>query len=570
MADDNSRLGELLVKEQLITHLQLRKAMDTQRGSGGRLGHELTKLGYIDENELTSFLSKQYGVPSVNLGDIELDPDVLKLISKEVVTRHQVIPVNRSGNTLIVAMADPSNIFAIDDLKFITKFNIEVVVASEQAIADAIEQYYTSTVSFDEVMMDFDADDEEFEVDEGDDEDINVLDLEKSAGDAPVVKLVNLILLDAIRKNASDIHVEPYEKSMRIRYRIDGILYEVMKPPMKLKNAIISRFKIMSNLDIAERRLPQDGRIKMKLGRGKEMDFRVSVLPVLWGEKVVLRLLDKSNLQLDMTKLGFEPKVLAEYKANIQKPYGMILITGPTGSGKTTTLYSTLSELNKSTTNICTAEDPVEFNLYGINQVQMHDDIGLNFASSLRSFLRQDPDIIMVGEIRDFETAEIAVKAALTGHLVLSTLHTNDAPSSVSRMLNMGIEPFLVASSVNVIGAQRLCRKICVECREPIEVPEQVLIDLGVPPDELGEFKVFRGAGCGNCNNTGYRGRIAVYEIMFFNDEVSEFILNGASTLELKREAIRQGMRSLRMSALKKLGEGMTTIEEVVRTTSAD
>ncbi len=570
MADDNSRLGELLVKEQLITPLQLRKAMDTQRGSGGRLGHELTKLGYIDENELTSFLSKQYGVPSVNLGDIELDPDVLKLISKEVVTRHQVIPVNRSGNTLIVAMADPSNIFAIDDLKFITKFNIEVVVASEQAIADAIEQYYTSTVSFDEVMMDFDAEGDEFEFDDDEEEDINVLDLEKSAGDAPVVKLVNLILLDAIRKNASDIHVEPYEKSMRIRYRIDGVLYEVMKPPMKLKNAIISRFKIMSNLDIAERRLPQDGRIKMKLGRGKEMDFRVSVLPVLWGEKVVLRLLDKSNLQLDMTKLGFEAKVLAEYKANIQKPYGMILITGPTGSGKTTTLYSTLSELNKSTTNICTAEDPVEFNLFGINQVQMHDDIGLNFASALRSFLRQDPDIIMVGEIRDFETAEIAVKAALTGHLVLSTLHTNDAPSSVSRMLNMGIEPFLVASSVNLIGAQRLCRKICKECREPIEVPEQVLIDLGVSPNDLKDFTVYRGAGCGACNNTGYKGRIAVYEIMFFNDEIAEFILNGASTLELKREAIRQGMRTLRMSALKKLGEGMTTIDEVVRTTSAD
>jgi type IV pilus assembly protein PilB len=570
MADDNSRLGELLVKEQLITPLQLRKAMDTQRGSGGRLGHELTKLGYIDENELTSFLSKQYGVPSVNLGDIELDPDVLKLISKEVVTRHQVIPVNRSGNTLIVAMADPSNIFAIDDLKFITKFNIEVVVASEQAIADAIEQYYTSNVSFDEVMMDFDAEGDEFEFDDEEEEDINVLDLEKSAGDAPVVKLVNLILLDAIRKNASDIHVEPYEKSMRIRYRIDGVLYEVMKPPMKLKNAIISRFKIMSNLDIAERRLPQDGRIKMKLGRGREMDFRVSVLPVLWGEKVVLRLLDKSNLQLDMTKLGFEAKVLAEYKANIQKPFGMILITGPTGSGKTTTLYSTLSELNKSTTNICTAEDPVEFNLYGINQVQMHDDIGLNFASALRSFLRQDPDIIMVGEIRDFETAEIAVKAALTGHLVLSTLHTNDAPSSVSRMLNMGIEPFLVASSVNVIGAQRLCRKICKECREPIEVPEQVLIDLGVAPADVAEFTVYRGAGCGTCNNTGYKGRIAVYEIMFFNDELGEFILNGASTLELKREAVRQGMRTLRMSALRKLGEGMTTIDEVVRTTAAD
>ncbi len=570
MADDNSRLGELLVKEQLITPLQLRRAVDSQRGSGGRLGHELTKLGYIDENELTAFLSKQYGVPSVNLADIELDPEVLKLLPKEVVTRHQVIPVNRSGNTLIVAMADPSNIFAIDDIKFITKFNIEVVVASEQAIADAIENYYTSNVSFDEVMMDFDAEDEEFDFEQGDDEDINVLDLEKSAGDAPVVKLVNLILLDAIRKNASDIHVEPYEKSMRIRYRIDGVLYEVMKPPIKLKNAIISRFKIMSNLDIAERRLPQDGRIKMKLGRGKEMDFRVSVLPVLWGEKVVLRLLDKSNLQLDMTKLGFDAKVLAQYKENIAKPYGMILITGPTGSGKTTTLYSTLSELNKTTTNICTAEDPVEFNLFGINQVQMHDDIGLNFASSLRSFLRQDPDIIMVGEIRDFETAEIAVKAALTGHLVLSTLHTNDAPSSVSRLLNMGIEPFLVASSVNVIGAQRLARSICKDCREPITVPRQVLLDLGVPPERIDGFQVYRGKGCGTCNNTGYKGRIGLYEIMFFNDEVAEFVLNGASTLELKREAVRQGMKTLRMSGIDKLGEGRTTIDEVVRCTAPD
>jgi type IV pilus assembly protein PilB len=570
MADDNSRLGELLVKEQLITPLQLRRAVDSQRGSGGRLGHELTKLGYIDENELTSFLSKQYGVPSINLSDIELDPDVLKLLKKEVVTRHQVVPVNRSGNTLIVAMADPSNIFAIDDIKFITKFHIEVVVASEQAIADAIEQFYTSNVSFDEVMMDFDAEDEEFDFEQDDEEDINVLDLEKSAGDAPVVKLVNLILLDAIRKNASDIHVEPYEKSMRIRYRIDGVLYEVMKPPLKLKNAIISRFKIMSNLDIAERRLPQDGRIKMKLGRGKEMDFRVSVLPVLWGEKIVLRLLDKSNLQLDMTKLGFEPKTLATYKEMIAKPYGMILITGPTGSGKTTTLYSTLSELNKTTTNICTAEDPVEFNLFGINQVQMHDDIGLNFASALRSFLRQDPDIIMVGEIRDFETAEIAVKAALTGHLVLSTLHTNDAPSSVSRMLNMGIEPFLVASSVNLIGAQRLARQICKDCREPIEVPAQVLIDLGVAPEQVEDFQVYRGKGCGTCNNTGYKGRIGLYEIMFFNDEIGEFVLNGASTLELKREAVRQGMRTLRASGIAKINEGMTSIEEVVRVTAPD
>ena len=570
MADDNSRLGELLVKERLITPLQLKRAMDSQRSTGGRLGHELTKLGYIDDNELTAFLSQQYGVPSINLADVDLDGEVVKLIPKEVVTRHQVIPVNRSGNTLIVAMADPSNIFAIDDIKFITKFNIEVVVASEQAIQAAIQKYYTANVSFDEVIMDFGESEEDFQVDGGVEEDINVVDLEKSAGDAPVVKLVNLILLDAIRKNASDIHVEPYEKSMRIRYRIDGLLYEVMKPPLKLKNAIISRLKIMANLDIAERRLPQDGRIKLKLGRGKEMDFRVNVLPVLWGEKVVLRLLDKSNLQLDMTKLGFDEAVLAEYKKNIEKPYGMILVTGPTGSGKTTTLYSTLSELNTTDTNICTAEDPVEFNLFGINQVQMHDDIGLNFASALRAFLRQDPDVIMVGEIRDFETAEIAVKAALTGHLVLSTLHTNDAPSSVSRLLNMGIEPFLVASSVNCIAAQRLVRKLCAECKEPHEVPAQVLIDLGVPPEDVPNYKVMKGRGCGTCNNTGYKGRIAVYEIMFMNDELAEFVLNGASTLELKREAIRQGMCTLRMSALKKLGGGFTSVDEVVRATASD
>ena len=567
---DNERIGELLVKENLITPLQLKNAVTAQRSSGGRLGHELTKLGYIEENELIAFLSKQYSVPSINLSEFEIDQEVLKVLPKEVVTRHQVIPVNRTGGTLIVAMADPSNIYAVDDIKFITGMKIDVVVASEQAIAESIEKYYTSTVSFDEVMIDFVEEDEDFEFEEESEEDINVLDLQKSAGDAPVVKLVNLILLDAIRKGASDIHIEPYEKQVRIRYRIDGVLYEVMKPPTKLKDAITSRLKIMSNLDIAERRLPQDGRIKMKMGRGKVMDFRVSVLPVLWGEKVVMRLLDQSNLQLDMTKLGFEEKVLADFKGAIHKPFGMILITGPTGSGKTTTLYSTLSELNQTTTNICTAEDPVEYNLFGINQVQMHDDIGLNFASSLRSFLRQDPDIVMVGEIRDFETAEIAVKAALTGHLVLSTLHTNDAPSSVSRLLNMGIEPFLVASSVNLIGAQRLVRKLCSDCREPLDVPDQVLIDLGVPPEDCADFQVMRGAGCRTCNNTGYKGRIAVYEIMVMTDELAEFVLNGASTLELKREAIRQGMKTLRMSALSKLSEGMTSMEEVVRATAPD
>ena len=565
-----NRLGELLVKENIITPLQLKKAVESQRSTGGRLGHELSKLGYIEESDLTAFLSKQYGVPSINLNDFEVSPEVLKTLPKEVVTRHQVIPINKSGSVLMIAMADPSNIYAIDDIKFITNLQVEVVVASEQAIAEAIEKYYTSEVSFDEVMMDFDVEDENFEYGDDVDEDINVLDLEKSAGEAPVVKLVNLILLDAIRKNTSDIHIEPYEKQLRIRYRIDGILYEVMKPPIKLKNAISSRLKIMSNLDIAERRLPQDGRIKMKMGRGKEMDFRVSVLPVMWGEKIVLRLLDKSNLQLDMTKLGFDPETLGAFKAEISKPYGMILVCGPTGSGKTTTLYSTLSELNKSTTNLCTAEDPIEFNLFGINQVQMHDDIGLNFASTLRSFLRQDPDIIMVGEIRDFETAEIAVKASLTGHLVLSTLHTNDAPSTVSRLLNMGIEPFLVASSVNLICAQRLLRKLCKDCKEPIEVPEQTLIELGAVPEELGTYNVHHGAGCRTCNSTGHKGRIGVYEIMVVGDELSEFILNGASTLELKREAIRQGMSSLRMSALKKLSEGETSMKEVVRATAAD
>jgi type IV pilus assembly protein PilB len=568
-AGSSGRLGELLVREKLITPLQLQGAVEQQRKSGGRLGHHLTKLGYVQENELTAFLSQQYGVPSINLNDFDIDPDVLKLIPKEVVVRHQVIPVNRAGQNLIVAMADPSNIYAIDDVKFVTNLSIDVVVASEPAIAEAIEKYYTSNVSFEDVMMDFADEEEEFELDDVD-EDLNVLDLEKSAGDAPVVKLVNLILLDAIRKNASDIHVEPYEKQLRIRYRIDGVLYEVMKPPVKLKHAITSRLKIMSRLDIAERRLPQDGRIKMKLGRGKEMDFRVSVLPTMWGEKIVARLLDKSNLQLDMTKLGFEEKVLEDFKEALRKPYGMILITGPTGSGKTTTLYSALSELNKSTTNISTAEDPVEYNLFGINQVQMHDDIGLNFASSLRSFLRQDPDIIMVGEIRDFETAEIAVKAALTGHLVLSTLHTNDAPSSVSRLLNMGIEPFLVASSVNLIGAQRLVRKLCQDCNEPVEILAETLIEIGVPPERVDDFQGMRGKGCRNCNNTGYKGRIAVYEIMTFNEELREFVLNGASTMELKREAIRQGMKTLRMSALGKMEEGFTSLEEVVRVTPPD
>ncbi len=486
----SGRLGELLVRENLISLQQLQKAQDEQRKTGGRIGSLLVQQGAIAEHDLTSFLSKQYGVPAISLKDFDIEEEVLKLIPKTTAEKHQVVPVNRAGASLIVAMSDPSNIFAIDDIKFLTGYNVEVVVASEQAIKEAIDKYYAEKgPNLDEVMAGFD--DADISVIESEVDDMNVVDLEKSAEDAPVVKLVNLILLDAIKKGASDIHIEPYEKDFRVRFRIDGVLYEVMKPPMKLRNAIISRLKIMAELDISERRLPQDGRIKLKLGKGKEMDFRVSVCPTLFGEKVVMRLLDKSNLQLDMTKLGFEEQQLKDFLEAIDRPYGMVLVTGPTGSGKTTTLYSALSKLNEVAWNISTAEDPVEFNFFGINQVQMHEDIGLNFAAALRSFLRQDPDIIMVGEIRDFETAEIGVKAALTGHLVLSTLHTNDAPGTVSRLLNMGIEPFLVTASLNAIVAQRLCRRLCPECKKPAQVEDQALLDAGFAPEEIGTFQPF-------------------------------------------------------------------------------
>src|SRR5689334_22027077 len=564
----SGRLGELLVRENLISLQQLQKAQEEQRKTGGRIGSLLVKQGAIAEADLTNFLSKQYGVPAISLTDFDVDADVIKLVPRSIAEKHQVVPVNRAGSSLIIAMSDPSNIFAIDEIKFQTGYNVEPVVASEQAIREAIERYYAEKgPSYEELMQGFDDTDVSI-VEAGEGEDI--VDLEKSAGEAPVVKLVNLILLDAIKKGASDIHVEPYEKDFRVRFRIDGVMYEVMKPPMKLRNAITSRLKIMAELDISERRLPQDGRIKLKLGKGREMDFRVSVCPTLFGEKVVLRLLDKSNLQLDMTKLGFDPEPLKAFKDAIDRPYGMVLVTGPTGSGKTTTLYSALSELNKTTDNISTAEDPVEFNFAGINQVQMHEDIGLNFAAALRSFLRQDPDIIMVGEIRDFETAEIGIKAALTGHLVLSTLHTNDAPGTVSRLLNMGIEPFLVTSSVNLILAQRLARKLCQECKKPVDVPQQALLDIGVQPDEAGTFQVFEPGGCRTCNDRGYKGRVALYEVMPLWDSLKELVINGASTAELKAEAIRLGMQTLRMAAIAKLKAGMTSIEEVVGNTAPD
>ena len=560
----NERIGELLVKQNLLTTEQLRKAREEAKTHGQRLGAQITKLGFLQENQLSEFVAKQYGVPDINLDEFDIDPAVIQLIPEEVAQKHAVIPVNRAGSTLILATSDPSNIFAIDDIKFLTGYNVEVVVAAEEQIKRAIDRYYDKASALDDIMGDFD--DSDMEVVSGDD-DVDVSALAKESEDAPVVKLVNLILTDAVKRNASDIHVEPYEKEFRVRYRIDGVLYEVMKPPLKLKNAITSRIKIMAELDIAERRLPQDGRIKLKLGRGKEMDYRVSVLPTLFGEKTVMRLLDKSNLQLDMTKLGFEQKQLDTFQHAIHQPFGMVLVTGPTGSGKTTTLYSALAELNKTSENISTAEDPVEFNLAGINQVQMHDDIGLNFAAALRSFLRQDPDIIMVGEIRDFETAEIAVKAALTGHMVLSTLHTNDAPSSIVRLLDLGLEAFLLTATIEAIVAQRLVRTICSKCKEQYTPTEEQLLELSLKPQDVRGRSFYRGRGCDHCHRSGYKGRTALFEIMEMDDVLRDMVMKQASTAVLREEARKRGMGTLRESGLCKIREGITTIDEVVKET---
>ncbi len=562
------RLGDLLVSNGLITPAQLEKALQEQKISGTKLGSALVKLGYISEKNLVSFLSRHYGVPAIDLNEIQIDADAMKMIPADVIFKYQAIPIKRIGSTLRVAMSDPSNILAIDDIKFLAGCHVEVFVSTESAIKTAIDRFYDPSDALNDIMSDI-KEGETIDLLE-DTEDIDVSELKQAVEDAPVVKLVNLILNEAINRTASDIHIEPYEKIFRVRLRVDGVLYEFMKPPMKLKNAITSRVKIMSKLDIAERRLPQDGRIKVKYGRDKEMDFRVSVLPTLFGEKVVMRLLDKSSLQLDMTKLGFEENPLLEFRDAIHKPFGMVLVTGPTGSGKTTTLYSALTELNQISENISTAEDPVEYNLMGINQVQIHEEIGLSFANCLRSFLRQDPDIIMVGEIRDFETAEISIKAALTGHLVLSTLHTNDAPSTISRLLNMGIEPFLVASAVNLIVAQRLARKVCDSCRTAVQVSPQMLMNLGVPPEELPGFTCYRGAGCPRCSNTGYKGRVALYEVLPVREEIRELILQGASAGEIKKGAISLGMKTLRQAALQKLKEGITSVDEVIKVTVED
>jgi len=567
----SQRLGDLLVKEKVITPEQLQQAIKTQKESSCRLGSALVKLGFLTDEDVTNFLSRQYGVPAINLSYFEIDPVVVKLIPYETAKRYQILPLSRVGASLTIAMVDPTNVFAMDDIKFMTGFNIEPVVASESSINEGIEKAYGTTNDDDleTVMQSMTGDEADVEL-QSDEEEVGLADLEKAADEAPIVKLVNLILTDAVKRGASDIHVEPYEKEFRVRFSIDGVLQSIMSPPLKLKDAITSRIKIMAKLDISEKRLPQDGRIMLKMniaGKKKQLDFRVSTLPTLWGEKIVMRLLDKENLRLDMTKLGFESESLVKFEKAILKPYGMVLVTGPTGSGKTNTLYSSIARLNKPDTNIMTAEDPVEFQLHGVNQVQMKEQIGLNFAAALRAFLRQDPNIILVGEIRDFETAEIAIKAALTGHLVLSTLHTNGAPETITRLMNMGIEPFLVATSVHLICAQRLVRRICKECTETIEVPYQTLIEEGFSQEEAKSVKIQKGKGCATCSNTGYKGRAGLYEVMEVDEDIKELVLVGASALELKKKAIEKGMLTLRRSVLMKVMQGMTTLEEVARET---
>jgi type IV pilus assembly protein PilB len=584
-----ARIGELLLKEKRITNDQLQAALEHQRQNGGKLGFNLVKLGFVKDDEITALLSKQYGVPSIALGAFEIDPAIVKLLPGETAQKYQVVPLSRAGATLTIAMTDPTNVFAMDDIRFMTGYNVEPVVASEIAVTDAIEKYYGKVAGgtgtnkgvaapsgpsalevASHALENLPAiSDEDVEVLE-ELEEISAETLAKQGEEAPIIKLVNVLLMSAIQKGASDIHIEPYEKELRVRYRVDGLLYNIMQPPMKFRDAMTSRIKIMAKLDIAEKRLPQDGRIKIRFqdnGQPKDIDFRVSCLPTLFGEKIVMRLLDKDKLMLDMTKLGFEAESLKKFETQIMKPWGMVLVTGPTGSGKTNTLYSSISRINTVDTNIMTAEDPVEFNLMGVNQVQVRENIGLTFAAALRSFLRQDPNIILVGEIRDFETAEIAVKAALTGHLVLSTLHTNDAPSTVNRLMNMGIEPFLVASSLNLVCAQRLVRRICKNCVEPNPTPAAALTQAGFSPEDAKKVVPNKGKGCEKCNNTGFKGRVGLYEVMEVTEELRELILVGASSLELRRKAVEEGMLTLRMSGLRKVQEGVTTIDEVVRET---
>ncbi|OGS45658.1 MAG: type II secretion system protein GspE [Elusimicrobia bacterium RIFOXYD2_FULL_34_15] len=569
------KLGDLLVDVGIITPQQLEDALEEQKKRGGTLGVILMSLGYITEDVLLAFLGKQCGVSYISLSEYgEITEEIIKSVPESVVRHQTLIPIAKENNLLTVAMADPLNVFATDDLRLMTGCDINVVIASENEIKSAIDKYYGGKTSMDDIVKDMESKGADSDVDVVKEMDggKDITTLESEGEDAPVIKIVNLLLSGAVKAKASDIHIEPYEKSLRVRYRIDGVLHEVSAPPKRTQNAMVSRLKIMSNLDIAERRLPQDGRIKIKV-INKEVDLRISVLPTAFGEKVVMRILDASSLCLDLTKLGFEPEALAVYQKNMQIPYGIILVTGPTGSGKSTTLYSTLSQLNQPDVNISTIEDPVEYVLEGINQVQARADIGLTFAAGLKSFLRQDPDIIMVGEIRDTETAEIAINAALTGHLVFSTLHTNDAPGAVTRLNNMGIEPFLTTSTVIMVVAQRLVRVICQHCKESYEVTREVVISTGISEKEIGntsKIKLYRGKGCNECSNTGYRGRLACYEVMEISDKIRELILDRASTHIVKQSAVENGMVTLRQAALRKVLAGTTTVEEMMRITFAD
>jgi type IV pilus assembly protein PilB len=560
------RIGELLVQQGLITGEQLSKALDESRRSGIRVGVSLVKLGYVEENDLTRVLARQYSVPAVDLERVKLDPRVLRIIPAEVALKHLVLPLRRSGRTLTVAMANPTDLGVLDDLKFITRFDVEPVVAGEFTLRRIVEREYDSADErINDLLQQFTEDD--VELVEEEEEEVNIGALQAQVEDAPVVKLINGILTDAVQRGASDIHFECYEKEIRVRYRIDGVLAEIMRPPLKMKAALVSRFKILSDLNIAERRLPQDGRIKIRIGR-KVIDFRVSTLPTLFGEKIVLRILDKSNLTLDLEKFGMEQTAEENFMKAILNPYGMVLVTGPTGSGKTTTLYSALSKINTPEVNIMTAEDPVEYNLHGINQVLVRTEIGMTFAAALKAFLRQDPNIIMVGEIRDIETGGIAIKAALTGHLVLSTLHTNDAPSTITRMIDMGIEPFNVASAVNLITAQRLTRRICKNCKEPVTYPEAYLKAAGLTEEDLDGVTFYRGKGCDDCGGSGYRGRQGLYEVMAMSPALRRMILQGASTADLRDQAISEGMLTLRMDGMVKVKRGITTLEEVIKETA--
>jgi type IV pilus assembly protein PilB len=557
------KLGDILVREGLISPDQLRKALSEQKSTGMRLGYTLVKLGFVEETEVTKMLARQYRMPAVDLSRFEVDPKIIKLLPPDIAIKYTVLPLKREGRTLTIAIADPNNVTAIEDIKFITRCDIFPVIAGEYTLRNAIDRYYQqSDAQLQELLKGVEAADDLEVVEDQMDEEVKAQDL---ADDAPVVKLINGLLTDAVKRGASDVHIESFEHELRVRYRIDGVLHEVMKPPVKMKAALISRVKIMAQLNIAERRVPQDGRIKLKMG-ARVIDFRVSTLPVLFGEKVVLRILDKGNLTLDLSKFGFEAKAEQDLMRNILNPYGMVLVTGPTGSGKTTTLYSALSKINTIEVNILTAEDPVEYNLMGINQVLVRNEVGMTFAAALKAFLRQDPNIIMVGEIRDLETGSIAIKAALTGHLVLSTLHTNDAPSTITRMVDMGVEPFNVASAVNLIVAQRLVRRICASCKQPHTYTEEEIHALGVKASE-GPF--FKGAGCDTCNGTGYKGRQGLYEVMALSSPLRRGILKGASTEELREMAVKEGMLTLRMDGMVKVKKGITTLEEVVKETAA-